>query len=191
MSARSRLSTAGRPPLARPGHRAVLPIGGRRCRHGRLLLSAHDHLRGWGILAVLIGGICAGLGAAVSSANPSLAPIFVGLMLIGGGVGTWFLGDWLNQKRPVAEFDGWFARRREEVAAQVRGGAYDNVADPQRPGQLADPWAVGEYVLQQESARVRSALTNRHSLFFIPMQYLAFPMGAIGILVMIVGAFRG
>ena len=51
-------------------------------------------------------------------------------------------------------------------------------------------WAVGEYVLKQESAKVRAALTNRHSLFFIPMQYLAFVMGGIGIMVMVVGAFR-
>lgn len=147
--------------------------------------------RGWGILAILIGGICAGVGTMMSIGNPSLTPIFVGLMLIGGGVGTWFLGDWLNQKRPVAEFDGWFAHRREEVAALVRGGAYSNVPDPQRPGQLADPWAVGEYVLKQESAKVRAALTNRHSLFFIPMQYLGFVMGGIGVVVMIAGAFRG
>lgn len=147
--------------------------------------------RGWGILAILIGGACAGLGAAMSLANPSLTPILVGLMLIGGGVGIWFLGDWLNVKRPVAEFDGWFAQRRTEVAALVRGGAYSNVPDPQRPGQLADPWAVADYVLQQESAKVRAALTNRHSLFFVPLQYFGFVMGAIGIVVMVAGAFRG
>lgn len=146
--------------------------------------------RGWGILAILIGGLAAGLGSAISVVNPALSPIFIGLMLIGGGVGTWFLGDYLNQKRPVAEFDGWYARRREEVAAQVRGGAYNNVPDPQRPGQLADPWAVGEYVLKQESTKVRAALTNRHSLFFVPLQYLGFVMGGIGIVVMVVGLFR-
>lgn len=147
--------------------------------------------RGWGILAILIGGAAAGLGAAMSVGNRALTPILVGLMLIAGGVGTWFLGNYLNQKKPIAEFDSWYARRRDEVAAQVRGGAYHNVADPQRPGQAAHPWAVGEYVLQQESAKVRAALTNRHSLFFIPLQYLGFVMGAIGIVVMVAGLFRG
>lgn len=147
--------------------------------------------RGWGILAILIGGACAGLGAAMGVANPALRPIFIGLMLVAGGVGTWFLGNHLNLRRPMAEFDGWYGRRRDEVAAQVRGGAYNNVQDPQRPGQLADPWAVGEYVLNQESAKVRAALTNRHSLFFVPLQYLGFVMGGIGIVVMIAGAFGG
>ncbi len=147
--------------------------------------------RGWGVLAILIAGASIGLGVAMSTVNPALRSIFVGLMLIGGGVGTWFLGDWLNVKRPVAEFDGWFANRRNEVAALVRGGAYVNVPDPQRPGQFADPRAVGEYVLQQESAKVRAALTNRHSLFFVPLQYFGFVMGAIGIVVMVSGAFRG
>lgn len=147
--------------------------------------------RGWGILALPIGGACVGLGTVMSLVNPSLTPIFVGLMLIGGGVGTWFLGDWLNVKRPVTEFDGWFANRRHEVAALVRGGAYSNVPDPQRPGQFADPWSVGEYVLRQESAKVRAALTNRHSMFFVPLQYLGFVLGGIGIVVMVAGAFRG
>ncbi|MFT4218591.1 MAG: hypothetical protein QM619_15590 [Micropruina sp.] len=146
--------------------------------------------RGWGILAILIAGACIGLGTTISMVNPALTPVFIGIALIGGGVGTWFLGDWLNTKRPVAEFDGWFGRRREEIAAQVRGGAYNNVPDPQRPGQFADPWAVGEHVLNQESAKVRSALTNRHTLFFVPMQYLGFLMGGMGIVVMIVGIFR-
>ncbi|MFT4295908.1 MAG: hypothetical protein QM582_10900 [Micropruina sp.] len=147
--------------------------------------------RGWGILTILIAGACIGLGTAIAVVNPALTPVFIGLMLIAGGVGTWFFGDWLNQKRPIAEFDRWYAGRRDEIAAQVRGGAYSNVPDPQRPGQLADPWAVGEYVLNQESVKVRAALTNRHSLFFIPMQYLGFLMGGIGIVLMITGIFRG
>lgn len=146
--------------------------------------------RGWGILAILIGGAAAGLGTAMSVGNREVTPIFVGLMLVAGGVGTWFLGNHLNLRRPMAEFHGWYGRRRDEVAAQVRGGAYNNVQDPQRPGELADPWAVGEYVLQQESAKVRGALTNRHSLFFVPLQYLGFVMGGIGIVVMVVGLFR-
>lgn len=78
----------------------------------------------------------------------------------GTGVGTWFLGQWFNQVKPVQQYDLWFARRRDEVAQMVRGGAYANVPDPQRPGQVADPWSVGEYVLQQEGAKVKSSLTN-------------------------------
>ncbi|MBP8920779.1 MAG: hypothetical protein R2719_13520 [Micropruina sp.] len=147
--------------------------------------------RGWGVLALLIALASVGLGAAISVMNPAMDLVFIGLMLIGGGVGTWFLGDHLNQKRPVAEFNDWYARRRNEVAAQVRGGAYAHVPDPQRPGQLADPWAVGEYVLRQESTQVRSSLTNRHTLFFVPMQYLGFVMGGIGLMIAVVGVFNG
>ena len=32
------------------------------------------------VLAILIGGACAGLGAAMGVANPALRPIFIGLM---------------------------------------------------------------------------------------------------------------
>ena len=107
----------------------------------------------------------------------------------GTGVGTWFLGQWCNQVKPVQQYDLWFARRRDEVAQMVRGGAYANVPEPQRPGQLADPWSVGEYVLQQEGAKVKS-LTNRHSLFFIPMQYIGFAMGAAGLITVIASLLR-
>ena len=41
---------------------------------------------------------------------------------------------------------------------------------------------MGEYVLQQEGAKLKAALTNRHSLFFIPMQYIGFAMGAAGLI---------
>lgn len=108
----------------------------------------------------------------------------------GTGVGTWFLGQWFNQVKPVQQYDLWFARRRDEVAQMVRGGAYANVPDPQRPGQVADPWSVGEYVLQQEGAKVKSSLTKRHSLFFIPMQYIGFAMGAAGLITVIASLLR-
>lgn len=146
--------------------------------------------RGWGALPIAIAAVCIGLGVAMSSANPGLRSVFVGLMLIGGGVGTWFLGQWFNKTRPVAEFDSWFAKRREEVGHLVRGGAYANVPDPQRPGQLADPWAVGEYVLQQEAAKVKGALSNRHTLFFVPMQFIAPVLAVGGLAAMVSGVFN-
>ncbi|HVK45584.1 MAG TPA: hypothetical protein VM429_11850 [Micropruina sp.] len=67
----------------------------------------------------------------------------------------------------------------------VQAGHYSNVPDPQRPGQLAEPWSVGQYVLDQEGSRVRNVLYNRHSLFFVPMQYFSFLMGAGGLVSMI------
>ena len=145
--------------------------------------------RGWGILALLIFGASIGLGVLIAP-HAALRGIFAGLTVIGGGVGTWFLGDYLNSKRPVAEFDQWYARRSHEVDALIRGGAYSNVPDPQHPDRLADPNAVGSYVLQQEAARVRAGLTNRHSLFFVPLQYWAYLFGAIGLVFMVVNPFN-
>ena len=43
--------------------------------------------RGWGILAILICGLAAGLGSAISVVNPALSPIFIGLMLIASIIG--------------------------------------------------------------------------------------------------------
>lgn len=146
--------------------------------------------RGWGAIPIVIAALCVGLGGLMSSFNKGLFGVFAGLALIGGGVGTWYLGQWFNRIKPVEQYDQWFARRRDEVAQMVRGGAYANVPDPQRPGQLADPWAVGEYVLQQEGAKVKSALTDRHSLFFIPMQYIGFAMGAAGLLTIVTSLLR-
>lgn len=144
--------------------------------------------RGWGVLALLIFGASMGLGILISP-NPGLRGIFAGLTVIGGAVGTWFLGQHLNKTKPVQEFEQWYARRSNEVGALVRGGAYDNVRDPQNPDRPADPNAVGNYVLQQEAARVRSGLTNRHSLFFVPMQYWAYLFGAIGVVFVVTNPF--
>jgi len=56
--------------------------------------------RGWGALPIAIAAACIGLGVAMSSANPGLRSIFVGLMLMAGGVGTWFLGQCCSRRRP-------------------------------------------------------------------------------------------
>ncbi len=143
--------------------------------------------RGWGVIPVGITLACLGLGFAMSSVYPQLRGVFVGLMLIAGGVGTWFIGQHLNQKKPIEEFDAWHAKRRTEIAALVRAGHYSSVPDPQRPGQLADPWSVGEYVLNQEGTRVRDLITNRHSLFFVPIQYIGFVMAAAGLVAIVTG----
>ena len=80
--------------------------------------------RGWGALPIVIAALCIGLGGLMSTLNKGLFGVFAGLALIGGGVGTWFLGQWFNQIKPVQRYDEWFAQRREEVAQMVRGGAY-------------------------------------------------------------------
>lgn len=141
--------------------------------------------RGWGAIPIAIALLCVALGFGMSSRAPQLRRVFIGLMLIAGGVATWFIGQYFNQIKPVEEFDAWHAKRRTEIAAMVQAGHYSNVPDPQRPGQLADPWAVGEYVLNQESTRVRAVLLNRHSLFFVPMQYVGFVLAAAGLFAMV------
>lgn len=143
--------------------------------------------RGWGAIPIAIVAACVGLGFAMSSGNRQLSGAFIGLMLIAGGVGTWFIGQHFNQKKPIEEFNAWHAKRRVEIAAMVQAGHYSNVPDPQRPGQLAEPWSVGEYVLNQESGRIRGVLFNRHSLFFVPMQYFGFVIGGAGVLALISG----
>lgn len=145
--------------------------------------------RGWGILALLVVGVSIALGIAMAGSNRGMRGIFVGLVMVAGAVGTWFLSQHLNVTQPKTEFEKWYAQRSMEVGALVRGGAYNNVEDPQRPGQFADPNAVGNYVLQQEATKVRAALTNRHSLFFIPMQYLAYVIGGLGVVFMVANPF--
>lgn len=144
--------------------------------------------RGWGVLTILIAGASIGLGVLIAP-NPGLRGLFAGLTTIAGGVGTWFLGNWFNHKRAGTQLDQWHAKRREEIAALVRGGHYSAVPDPQRPGQMADPWAVGEYVLQQEAGQAKAALSNQHSLFFVPMQYWGFVLAALGIFFAIANPF--
>ena len=136
-----------------------------------------------GAIPIGITAICVGLGIAMAGGNVRVRGVFIGLMLIAGGVATWFIGQHCgNQTKPVTEFD---AVAREAGAPRsppwCRPGITPTCRYPQRPGQLAEPWSVGQYVLDQEGSRVRNVLYNRHSLFFVPMQYFSFLMGAGGL----------
>ena len=59
--------------------------------------------KGWGVLGILLPLLGAGLMCGIASLfNPSNA-VYLKFALIGvvvGSVGTWFVGQWLNQKRP-------------------------------------------------------------------------------------------
>ncbi len=66
--------------------------------------------RGWGALPIAIAAACIGLGVAMSSANPGLRSIFVGLMLVAGGAGTWVLGPGVYKNRCRGGGGGWVAK---------------------------------------------------------------------------------
>jgi len=45
-------------------------------------------------------------------------------------------------------------------------------------------------VLQQEAAKVRGALSNRHTLFFVPMQFVGPVLAVGGLAAMVTGVFN-
>ena len=58
--------------------------------------------------------------------NPSNA-VYLKFALIGvvlGSVGTWFVGQWLNQKRPRVKLARWMEERRKELCSLVDQGQF-------------------------------------------------------------------
>lgn len=107
--------------------------------------------KGWGVLGILLPLLGAGLMCGIASLfNPSNA-VYLKFALIGvvvGSVGTWFVGQWLNQKRPRVKLARWMEERRKELCSLVDQGQFQLAgprcsASRQRGGGLRAGGAEG------------------------------------------------
>ena len=90
---------------------------------------------------------------AIASSLKLSDAMFLKLALVGGflgAVGAWFLGRWLNQKRPFAKLEEWKAQRRVELCSLVDQGQF----------QIA-PGAPAPTSKERATRRWRSCLSAR------------------------------
>lgn len=129
--------------------------------------------RGWGILAFLGIGLSVGLTAimsALSGTNMDGATWqgIPGFLL--GGIVVFFLGTYLNMTRPTQKFSEARALSYGLLAPALDGTSVPLPLEEQPP-------------LNQEEQVLLRHLRNRHTLFFIPMQWwgIALPMMGVAI----------
>lgn len=144
--------------------------------------------RGWGILAFLFVAAAIGGGLAISSAvglGESL--LLSGILLIGAGVGTWFLGNFLNVKKADEKVEAYIQQRGAEIHTMGRAGAFTDQQGNRLPPEQA--YQAAEAMIAGERQKAASAFRNRHSLFWIPMQYLGIAMAVGGVAMLISALF--
>ena len=129
--------------------------------------------RGWGILAFLYFGatvaVGVGIPAAISGDTSMTWPVILAGLVFGAA--SWFHGRHLNVVKPQEELQD-FALLREEVMESVRIGAF-RLPDNPPPTSLEQATGQAEAYLQMIHGSLSNA-RNRHTLFFIPFQYLGF-----------------
>jgi len=148
---------------------------------------------GWGILAIVPPGIGYVLGLLIGTAiggpssSAAMAAAAIGLMI--GSVGNWYLGIWFNKTRPAAQVDQALAARQQQLQQLVASGQYYRGPGYPMPTSMQDAQNQAQAQFAAESAAAHSTSGNRHTLFFIPIQYWAYIGAAAGAALLIYRLF--
>ncbi len=99
------------------------------------------------------------------------------------------MGIWLNKVEPKAAHETAMGYRAQELQRMVEVGAYQFPGLP-APESVEEGHALAEEQWKYEDAKARQANFNRHTLFFVPMQYWAFLVAASAVTNIITNVIR-
>lgn len=143
--------------------------------------------RGWGGMGIVLPVLGAGIMLAIASSLKLPSAMFLKFALVGGflgAVGAWFLGRWLNQKRPFVKLEEWKAQRRVELCSLVDQGQFQIAPGAPAPTSKVEGYAQVEELLEREARDLSPRMLNQHSLYGVPLH-----MVGLGIGVLILGGF--
>lgn len=145
--------------------------------------------RGWGILG-LLPFAAYGLGVLLwtQTLGYDSAPWLIsGPLIVLVSVGVYALGQQLNRTGVEAAAHRKLAERRAEQQQLVDSGQFHLGANHPRPQSLPDAQAQADDLYAFEHAYLCKTMRNRHSLFFIPLQYVGIIAVVIGLIVTVAG----
>jgi len=116
---------------------------------------------------------------AVSGANFTVA----GIGLAAGAAGAYLLGVRLNRTKPLARLAAFVEHRTMQLHSCADEGTFHLGPGHQAPTSLQEAHAQADYLVDAEAQDIAARLFNRHTFFFVPMQYVAIAMGAVGLAV--------
>lgn len=140
---------------------------------------------GWGILSVLIPGLAAAAMAGLASALDMAAGLFVGVGLVLGGIGAFFAGKWFNETNAAQKAAQWRSAREQELLHLVHAGQFQVAPGYAQPRTLEEAQQQAAAMLEAEHRAVAKKLRNRHTVFFVPMQWFGLFVSAIGLALVI------
>lgn len=144
--------------------------------------------RGWGVLAFIYAAVAMMLFLGLASALvPDAAlPFTAAVGLLAAAAATWFTGIAMNRTAPQRKIDEWAHGRRAQLDELVSTGRFSLGPGQPQPSSYEEARAMADAVFVHELEQTKRAY-NVHTLFFIPMQYLAFVWAGIAVIVLISG----
>lgn len=125
----------------------------------------------------------AGAGAALGSTPLGSWGVALGLMA--GAVATWFAGVHLNRKGPQVKLAQWRGQRRQQLDHLVETGQFSLGPGQPQPRSVEEARAWSQELFAAEERENTRSLEDRHTLFWLPMQYFAFVWGALAVVVLV------
>ena len=141
---------------------------------------------GWGILAVAPPLALGYLLWSVTGGNNLIAALGV----IAGGVADWFLGIYFNKTRPARDLAARMDARSAQLHQLADAGQFYRGPGFPPPTSLADAHQQADALALEEYHQLKSKVGNRHTLFFIPMQYIGIIAALAGVAMAVVGLVR-
>ncbi|PHP53196.1 hypothetical protein [Actinomyces ruminis] len=130
--------------------------------------------RGGGILAALFLVLGGGGGAAVASAfseEESVTMLCMGIGFLIFGVIGWFVGQRINVTGPAEKAKHHVRAYEQELYNRVQAGAFQAAPGTPAPSSAAEAQQQVGYLVAQRRSQAEQALRNRHTMFWIPVQY--------------------
>lgn len=145
--------------------------------------------RGWGVIGAAFPLLGVALAMMLWSTTGAVGSPqgLVGIGLILGAAGAFLLGRHLNETSVEAKAASLLAEREAQLEMLVRNGQFQMAAGMPVAGSYEEGRQQADAVLDSERAQVRGALRNRHTLFFIPVQWAAVVVAVIGAVVLVTG----
>ena len=138
---------------------------------------------GWGILAVVPPVALYFLFGVVAGNNMAFGAI--GVIL--GGVIDWFLGIYFNKTRPARDLAAHMEARSAELHAMAEAGTFYRGPGYPMPTSLADAHQQADQLAAEEYHTLKTKVGNRHTVFFIPMQYAGILCAIGGVVLLVIG----
>jgi hypothetical protein len=139
--------------------------------------------RGWGILALIFPMILFGIAMASTKANT----IAGGAGMLVGAAGAYVFGDWINKKRPVAKLTDFVEQRTVQLHSYADQGTFSLGPGHAQPTSLAEAHQQADWLVNQEAEQLTKVAYNRHTVFWIPMQWVAMAPTVGGVVLVISG----
>lgn len=144
--------------------------------------------RGWGGLAFGYAALAMIFFAGVASTlmPESLLSFSMAFGLLLAAVATWFTGRVLNQTSPQREVEIWELERALQLDELVDSGMFSLGPGQPQPQSPQEAREMADALFAQEQEQVQG-LFNRHTLFWIPMQYWAIIWAAVAVFLLVLG----